>query len=114
MRKVEKLNRALKLLDYQSITLGNKVIAGYNGETIIVEATNDLYVIKIGFNETDVLRKQTVKRKLHKTVVNIIIEQFDEAETMRDHYTKLWKQGEAPFFESKWLSQSYYRRLVLS
>ncbi|WP_026828212.1 hypothetical protein [Exiguobacterium artemiae] len=65
MRKVENLNRALKLLEYQSITLGNEIIAGYNGETIIVKATDDLYVIKIGYNETDVLRKQTVKRKLH-------------------------------------------------
>lgn len=114
MMKVEKLNKAMRLLDYQSTTLENKVIAGYNGEIIIIEVTDDLYVIKIGYTETDVLRKQTIKRKLHKTVMNIIIERFDEAETMRDHYTKLWQQDKVPFFEPKWLSQSYYKRLVVN
>lgn len=114
MKKIEQLNESLKLMNYHSLILGNQVITGYNGETIIVEVTDEIYTIKIGHNENDILRKQTIRRKLHKTVIEYIIANFDEAEESRDHYTELFNKNMAPFYEPKWLSESYYKRLVLS
>lgn len=114
MKKTEQLNQSLKMINYQSLILGNQIIAGYNGETIIVEVNDESYTIKIGHNENDILRKQTIRRKLHKTVVEHIINMFDEAEELRDHYTELFNKNMAPFYEPKWLSETYYKRLVLS
>lgn len=109
--KANDLATTLKKIGYNALTLGgNTVIAGNNRETILIEVEDDTYAVKFGYNDSDVLRTKTIKRKQIKSVINQIIAGFDEADELRNYYTKQWLKGEALFHDAKWLSATYFKK----